>query len=53
MPDNDYTNDGTMETPADAGKGPAGVVNRWVTELDLADKQEANWRTRAKDVEAR
>ena len=53
MPDNNYTNDGTMETPADAGKGPEGVVNRWVTELDLADKQEASWRTRAKDVEAR
>jgi hypothetical protein len=53
MPDNDYTNDGTMETPADAGKGPPGVVNRWVTELDLADKQEADWRKRAKDTEAR
>ena len=53
MPDNDYTNDGSMEVPADAGKGPAGVVNRWVTELDLADKQEADWRKRARDVEAR
>ena len=53
MPDNDYTNDGTMETPADAGKGLPGVVNRWVTELDLADKQEADWRQRAKDTEAR
>ena len=53
MPDNDYANDGSMETPADAGKGPPGVVNRWVTELDLADKQEADWRKRARDVEAR
>jgi hypothetical protein len=52
MPDN-YTNDGTMETPADAGKGPPGVVNRWVSELDLADKQESAWRKRAKDTEAR
>jgi hypothetical protein len=53
MPDTDYANDGSMETPADAGKGPPGVVNRWVTELDLADKQEADWRKRARDVEAR
>ena len=53
MPDNDYSSNATMETPADAGKGLPGVVNRWVTELDLADKQEADWRKRAKDTEAR
>jgi hypothetical protein len=25
MPDTDYANDGSMETPADAGKGPPGA----------------------------
>ncbi len=52
MSDN-YSGDSSLETPSDAGEGPQGVVNRWVTELDLADKQEGNWRTRAKDTEAR
>ena len=52
MSDN-YSGDSSLETPSDAGEGPQGVVSRWVTELDLADKQEASWRSRAKDTEAR
>lgn len=44
---------GTLEVPEDAGKGPQGVVARWMAEWDLADKEEENWRKRAKDVNQR
>ena len=54
MQDNSYqAEEGTLVTPADAGKGAPGVVARWIAELDLSDKVEANWRSRAKDVAAR
>lgn len=36
--------DGALETPEDAGKGKAGIVRRWLMELDLADKLEKDWR---------
>ena len=52
MSDN-YSGDSSLETPSDAGEGPQGVGSRWGTELDLADKQDASWRSRAKDTEAR
>ena len=44
---------GTLERPEDAGKGPKGVVNRWMLELHLADKEEEDWRTQARDTIAR
>lgn len=44
---------GTLETPQDAGEGPAGVYSRWMMELDLSSKTEKNWRERAKDVNCR
>jgi hypothetical protein len=44
---------GGLETPDDAGEGPAGVVSRWMMELDLASKDEKFWRDRAADVNAR
>jgi hypothetical protein len=54
MQDNSYqSEEGTLVTPADAGKGAPGVVARWIAELDLSDKVEASWRSRAKDVAAR
>lgn len=38
---------GTLETPEDAGTGSAGVVNRWLLEISLADSQEESWRKEA------
>lgn len=37
-----------LEKPEDAGKAPKGTVSRWLMELKLADKEEANWRDSAK-----
>jgi hypothetical protein len=37
----------TIETPQDIEKNPAGVVRRWLLELKLADKREADWRKKA------
>jgi hypothetical protein len=42
-----------LETPKDAGKGPQGVVKRWLMELDLSTKSEEYWRKQAKDANAR
>ena len=53
MQDNLDAEGGTLVTPEDAGKGPPGVVARWIAELDLADKTEATWRERAKKVNDR
>jgi hypothetical protein len=44
---------GSLETPADAGTGSAGVVSRWLLELNLADKEEKFWRERAEDAARR
>tara|TARA_R110000803_G_scaffold671_3_gene2366 strand:- start:2519 stop:5023 length:2505 start_codon:yes stop_codon:yes gene_type:complete len=44
---------GALEEPKDAGKGPQGIVKRWMMELDLSSKSEKNWRDQAKDVHAR
>jgi hypothetical protein len=44
---------GSLETPADAGSGSAGVVSRWLLELNLADKEEKYWRERAEDASRR
>ena len=41
---------GTVEEVKDLGTGPDAVVKRWVMELDLADKQEKDWRHDAGDV---
>lgn len=41
---------GSLETASDAGKGKEGVVHRWMMELDLASKQEKDWRQNAEDV---
>lgn len=40
--------DAALETPADAGEGQQGQVNRWLMELDLAGKVEKDWRKNAK-----
>ncbi|MBF0157490.1 MAG: hypothetical protein HQL57_09935 [Magnetococcales bacterium] len=47
------TGSGTLERPEDAGSGDAGVVKRWLLELSLADRQEADWRRRARETIAR
>ena len=39
---------GNLETPEDAGSGEAGEVARWLKEIDLAGKVEADWRKKAK-----
>ena len=44
---------GALEEPKDAGKGPQGIVKRWMMELDLSSKSEKYWRDQAKDVHAR
>jgi hypothetical protein len=41
------TMEATIETPQDIEKNPAGVVRRWLLELKLADKREADWRKKA------
>jgi len=38
------------EAEQDTGKGPAGVAQRWIAELDLAEREEAEWRRRGKRV---
>ena len=53
MTDTAETQAGALEEISDAGEGPAGVVKRWMMELELADKTEKNWRKAAKDVNAR
>ena len=52
MSDNLDGQGGDFIEPADAGEGPAGVVARWVAELELSDNQEKTWRQRASDVNA-
>lgn len=44
---------GAYEVPSDAGKGKPGQVKRWFMEIDLASKNEREWRRRARDVVAR
>jgi hypothetical protein len=44
---------GALEEPKDAGKGPQGVVKRWMMELDLSSKSEEYWRKQARDVNCR
>jgi hypothetical protein len=48
----DLVTDGaqTLETPEDAGKGGAGVVARWMMEIDLASSIEKDWRKQAKET---
>jgi len=40
----------SLETAEDAGKGPSGVVTRWLTELELSSKTEKGWRKLAEQV---
>jgi hypothetical protein len=46
----DVQDAGTLVEPKDAGTGAAGVVRRWLTELELAGKSEKTWRERADKV---
>lgn len=39
-----------METVEQIGKGKSGTVRRWIMELDLADKQESDWRADSEKV---
>lgn len=40
----------TLESPADAGEPPKGIVTRWMKEIDLADRVEKPWRKKATAV---
>lgn len=39
-----------QQTPADFGKGRAGNARRWISEIDLAEKSQAKWLDRCKDI---
>jgi hypothetical protein len=41
---------GALEKPDDTGPGKAGIVRRWLLELKLADKREAEWRKKGEKV---
>lgn len=41
---------GSLETPQDAGEGKPGIVKRWLLELALSDKTEQGWRKNAQDT---
>lgn len=40
----DLSQVGTLEEPKDLGVKPSDVVRRWILEIDLASKEEKNWR---------
>lgn len=40
----------TYDTPQDIGNGPQGIYRRWMAELSIADKQEADWRKTSNDI---
>lgn len=40
-----------IETPKDAGEGVSGEVCRWIKEIDLAGRNEKDWRKRGLEVE--
>lgn len=44
------TSAASLTTRADAGEGKAGTVSLWLQAIDLASKQEADWRKRAEEV---
>jgi hypothetical protein len=44
---------GEIETLKDIGPGPAGLAARWLAELRIADKAEAEWRKRASELDQR
>lgn len=39
-----------VETAADFGDDPGAFARRWISELDLADKAQANWVTRSRKI---
>lgn len=41
---------GTLERASDLEKDPKGVVRRWLLELKLADKREADWRKKSEKI---
>lgn len=42
-----------VETPADFGKGDAGEIARWQSEIRLAEKEHERWRTKGRKIERR
>lgn len=40
----------SAETPADFGTDPTGVAQRWISEIDLAQKDHSKWLTKARKV---
>lgn len=40
----------TYDSPKDAGKPPRGIVTRWLKEIDLSGRTEADWRKQGKAV---
>lgn len=48
--DTSLASSASMTTRADAGKGEAGEVAMWLQAIDLAGKQEEDWRKRSEEV---
>ena len=40
----------TAETPADFGDEPGALARRWISELELAEKDQASWRERGRRI---
>lgn len=40
----------SLDTPKDAGEGPSGVHRRWMLALDLASREEEDWRKAGQSV---
>ena len=40
----------SAETPADFGDDPGAVARRWISEIELAEKDQAAWRRRGRRI---
>lgn len=50
MADERTGEEASLETRADAGEGEAGLVKLWKSAIELADKEESDWRERGREV---
>ena len=50
MADYDAEPVGAAETASSMERTSQGIVRRWMSELDMADRAEKDWRTEAQDI---
>jgi hypothetical protein len=43
-------NDAELESPGDFGSDPGAQARRWISEIELAEKEQAPWRQRARRI---